>query len=68
MDYLNDVVFEDIDTPIETAKKTLFLWVGTNELKSRLAKIGIEYTLNVKGLNTYYILRGAKIGTLKIKL
>lgn len=63
-----EIVFEDCDTAITTAIKTVDLFVGTNELKPRLEKLGITYSKVVKGLNTYYYLKGKEIGTLRIKL
>lgn len=65
---MQEIVFCDEDTAVERAKKTLSLYVGTHELKTELAKLGIEYVKVYKGLFTFYILRGKEIGKLKIKL
>lgn len=65
---LNDIVFLEEDTPATIAIKTVDLFVGTNELRPRLEKLGINYTKVVKGLNTYYYLKGKSIGTIRVKL
>lgn len=64
-----EIIFEELDNPETIARKTLELFVGTSELKPRLNKLGIEYTKIVKGLYTFYCLKGRGInGTLKIRL
>lgn len=69
MEDLKDVVFEDLDTPATIAIKTVQLYAGSNELKPKLAKLGITYTKVYKGLLTFYFLKGKDIdGTLKIRL
>jgi len=68
MSYDEEVIFLDDDSKITTAIKTVNLWVGTSELAPRLKKLGISYTKNVRGLNTYYILTGKDIGKISIKL
>jgi len=64
----NEIVFEDCDTPTTIAKKTVDIFVGTNELKPRLKKLGIDYVRVQRGLKVVYILRGKQIGKLEITL
>jgi len=68
MEQLENIVFEDCDDSKCIAEKTFSLWVGTSELKPKLAKLGITYSKVIKGLHTFYCLKGKEIGTLKIKL
>lgn len=63
-----EIIFEDLDSAKTIAEKTFNLFVGTNELKPKLAKLGISYTKSYRGLHTYYYLKGREIGNLKIRL
>lgn len=64
-----EVVFLDEDNAETIARKTVELWVGSNELKPRLERLGISYTKVQKGLLTFYCLKGRGIdGTLRIRL
>lgn len=64
-----EIIFLDEDTPTTIAIKTVGLYAGSNELKTKLSKLGITYTKVYKGLNTYYCLKGKGLdGTLRIKL
>ena len=67
--YSNDnIVFSDDDTLQQTLTKIVHLNAGSHTLKTELMKHKVSYTKVCKGLKTISILRGAKIGILKIKL
>lgn len=69
MEELKDVFFESEDTPVIIATKTVMLFAGSSELKSKLTKLDITYTKVYKGLLTFYCLKGRGIeGTLRIRL
>lgn len=63
-----EIIFEELDTPVTTAIKTVDMWVGTSELKPQLAKLGIDYVKVNRGLKVVYILRGREIGKLEVTL
>lgn len=63
-----EIVFLEEDSPAIIAMKTLDIFVGTSDLKPQLAKLGITYTKVIRGLNTYYCLKGKEIGSIRIKL
>ncbi len=65
---MNEIIFEDIDSPQQTAIKTVQLWCGTSELKPQLKKLGIDYVKCNKGVHVVYILRGKEIGRIEVKL
>lgn len=67
--YSNDnIVFLDDDTLQQTLVKIVHLNAGSHTLRTELTKHKVSYTKICKGLKTVFILRGAKIGVLKIKL
>lgn len=64
-----EIVFEDLDSPQTIAIKTVGLWVGSNELKPKLEKLGVSYTKIQKGLLTFYCLRSKNWdGIIRVKL
>lgn len=65
---LDNIVFEDIDTPAIIATKTVMLYAGSNELKPQLSRIGVSYVKVEKGVSVSYILRSPKFGKLSIRL
>ena len=69
VNYSNDnIVFSNDDTLQQTLTKIVHLNAGSYTLKTELMKHKVSYTKVCKGLKTIFILRGAKIGVLKIKL
>lgn len=65
---IENIVFENEDTLKETLIKTVLLNAGSHRLKVELTKLKINYVKLCKGASTVYILRGANIGILKVKL
>lgn len=65
---MNEIIFEDIDSPQQTAIKTVHLWCGTSELKPQLKKLGIEYVKCTKGAHVVYVLRSKQFGRIEVKL
>jgi hypothetical protein len=64
----DNIVFQDDDSEKETAIKTVQIWAGTSELGKHLKRLKIEYTKVNKGVYVQYVLKGAKIGRLVVRL
>lgn len=64
----NEIIIHDSDTPEEVAIKTVMLNLGNPDLKRKLEKLKITYSIVKKGLNTVYVLRGKKIGKIEIQI
>ena len=65
---VDDIVFLKEDTFKDTLIKTVQIWAGTHRLKTELAKHKIDYVKVERGATVKYILRGAKIGRIEVKL
>jgi len=65
---IDNITFEENDSPAVKATKTLLIYAGSSELKPQLAKLDVEYTKINRGLHTYYVLTSKKFDKLKIKL
>lgn len=65
---VDNIVFLKEDTFKDTLIKTVQIWAGTHRLKTELAKHRIDYVKIERGATVKYILRGAKIGRIEIKL
>jgi hypothetical protein len=65
---MNPITFEKTDSLTERLKKIVYIYAGTHLLKSELLKYKITYVKVCKGANTFFILRGASIDKLIIKL
>ena len=63
-----EIIINDSDTPEEVAIKTVLLNLGNPDLKRKLEKLKITYSLVKKGLHTVYVLRGKKIGKIEIQI
>ena len=68
MELIENIVFLKEDTLKETLVKTVQIWAGTHRLKTELAKHKVDYVKVEKGATVKYILRGAQIGRIEIKL
>lgn len=65
---IDNITFENTDTLQQTLTKTVQIFAGTDRLRIELTKHKINYVKVCKGANTTFVLRGAKIGRLMIKL
>ena len=65
---VDNIVFLKEDTLKETIIKTVQIWAGTHRLKTELAKHKVDYVKVERGATVKYILRGAKIGRIELKL
>ena len=65
---VDNIVFLKEDTFKDTLIKTVQIWAGTHRLKTELAKHKIDYIKVERGATVKYILRGAKIGRIEVKL
>jgi len=63
-----EIIINDSDTPEEVAIKTVLLNLGNPDLKTKLEKIKVTYSILKKGLHTVYVLRGKKIGKIEIQI
>ena len=65
---IENITFENIDTPKEKAIKTALIYAGSTELKKQMQRLKVNYTKVVKGAKTSYILRGQQIGRVVVVL
>ena len=65
---VDTIVFLKEDTFKDTLIKTVQIWAGTHRLKTELAKHKVDYVKVERGATVKYILRGAKIGRIEVKL
>jgi hypothetical protein len=65
---VDNIVFLKEDTFKDTLIKTVQIWAGTHRLKTELAKHKIDYVKIERGATVKYILRGAQIGKIEVKL
>ena len=65
---VDNIVFLKEDTFKDTLIKTVQIWAGTHRLKTELAKHKIDYVKIERGATVKYILRGAIIGRIEVKL
>ena len=65
---VDSIVFLKEDTLKETLIKTVQIQAGTHRLKTELAKHKVDYVKVEKGATVKYILRGAQIGRIEVKL
>lgn len=65
---IDEIIFLEEDSPTTIAIKTVEIYAGSSQLKAELKKLNIDFTKVVRGLNTYYCLKGDKIGKIKVKL
>lgn len=65
---IENITFENDDTITQTLTKIVQINAGSHRLKTELTKHKISYVKVCKGASTTFVLRGAKIGRLTIKL
>ena len=65
---VDNIVFLKEDTLKDILIKTVQIWAGTHRLKTELAKYKVDYVKVEKGATVKYILRGAQIGRIEVKL
>ena len=65
---IENITFENNDTLQQTLTKIVQINAGSHRLKTELTKHKISYVKVCKGASTTFVLRGAKIGRLTIKL
>lgn len=65
---IDNIIFQDDDTDKQTAIKTVEIHAGTSDLSKHLKRLKIEYTKQYKGVYVQYVLKGAKIGKLIVRL
>lgn len=65
---MEDIVFENEDSPAIIATKTVIIHAGSPTLKTELKRLNIDYSKVTKGLNTYFYLSGKEIGKIRVKL
>lgn len=65
---IDKIVFEKTDSDKETAIKTVLIYAGSNELKTQMKRLNIDYTKVCRGLKTSFVLKSNKIGKLTVTL
>jgi len=54
---IENITFENIDTPKDMAIKTALIFAGSMELKRQMKRLKVEYTKVQRGFKTIYVLR-----------
>ena len=54
---IDNITFENIDTPKDIAVKTVKIFAGSSQLKVHLSRLNVEYVKVHRGVKTVYILR-----------
>lgn len=54
---IENITFENIDTPKDTAIKTALIYAGSTRLKNEMKRLKVEYTKVQRGFKTVYVLR-----------
>lgn len=65
---IENITFENIDTPKETAIKTALIFAGSTELKKQMNKLKVSYTKVNRGFKTIYVLRSKDFGRTEVIL
>jgi hypothetical protein len=64
----DEIIINDYDSPEEVAIKTVLLNLGNPDLKRKLDKLKVTYSIVKKELHTVYVLRGKTIGKIEIQI
>ena len=54
---IENITFENIDTPKEKAIKTALIYAGSKKIKKQMNKLKVSYTKVQRGFKTIYVLR-----------
>ena len=65
---IENITFENIDTPKETAIKTALIYAGSTELTKQLAKLKVTHTKVERGFKTIFVLRHKDFGRTEVIL
>ena len=65
---IENITFEQIDTPKDIAIKTTLIYCGSTELKNQLKRLNVTHTKVVRGFKTIYVLRSKDFGRCEVVL
>lgn len=65
---IENITFENIDSPKDIAVKTCLIFAGSTELKNQLKKLKVTHTKVTKGALTKYVLRSKDFGRCEVIL
>ena len=65
---IENITFENIDTPKDKAVKTCLIFAGSTELRKQLNRLKVEYTKVNRGFKTIYVLRSKDFGRIEVVL
>ena len=65
---IDNITFENIDTPKDIAVKTTLIYCGSTELTKQLKKLKVTHTKVVRGFKTIYVLRSKDFGRVEVQL
>ena len=65
---IENITFENIDTPKEKAIKTALIYAGSTELKKQMQRLKVSYTKVQRGFKTIYVLRSKDFGRTEVIL
>jgi len=65
---IENITFENIDTPQQTAIKTALIYAGSTELKKQMKRLNVQHTKVQRGFKTIYVLRSKDFGKVEVTL
>ena len=65
---IENITFEQIDTPKDIAVKTALIFAGSTELKKQMQRLKVNYTKVQRGFKTIYVLRSKDFGRVEVTL
>lgn len=65
---IENIIFENIDTPKDIAIKTALIYAGSTELKKQMQRLNVNYTKVNRGFKTIYVLRNKDFGRTEVLL
>jgi hypothetical protein len=65
---IENITFENIDTPKDVAIKTALIYAGSTELKKQMQRLKVKHTKVQRGFKTIYVLRSVNFGRVEVIL
>lgn len=65
---IENITFENIDTPKDIAVKTALIYAGSTELKKQMQRLNVKHTKVQRGFKTIYVLRSKDFGRVEVVL
>jgi len=65
---IENITFENIDTPKDMAIKTALIFAGSTQLRNEMKRLKVNYTKVQRGFKTIYVLRSKDFGRVEVTL